>query len=94
MIEPSETEIVGEWVVQGGRVLGDAACSRIDRLVQGYLTRLGHDDSGWETLYQDPSDKRLWVLSYPRSWMHGGGPPTLRQISPGDAKEKFAISVS
>jgi hypothetical protein len=38
------------------------------------LEKLGHDPSGWDTLYRDPATGALWEVIYPQSYMHGGGP--------------------
>ncbi len=32
-------------------------------------------------LYIDNDDNRYWELTYPKVYMHGGGPPTLICIS-------------
>jgi len=53
---------------------------RIRWLIDAHLVRVTTDASGWRVLYRDPSDDRLWELSYPRSEMHGGGPPKLTCI--------------
>ena len=68
---------------------GAAASRRIHYLVTHRLARLGTDASGWETLYRDPRDNRLWEHTYPQSGMHGGGPPALHVISPQAAAAKY-----
>lgn len=88
-IAPDETDITGKWVFTGDRVIGDENCERVDNLVQNHLLRLAHDQSGWDTLYRDPDDNRLWELIYPESGLHGGGPPALRLISGDLAKLKY-----
>lgn len=80
-IEPSETEIVGAWVLVGRMVDGDDACKRIQQLVSDHLQELGHDSSGWFRLFRDPNDGRLWEMSYPHGEMHGGGPPKLSTLT-------------
>lgn len=87
-IDPTETEIVGGWKVSDRRVLADDACMRIESLVASHLRLVGHDASGWYTLFRDPDDGRLWERWYPHSEMHGGGPPALRAISAADARER------
>ena len=88
-LQSYESIIVGYWKVVGNGVQADSNCSRIDDLVTNYLIEIGRDFSGWEILYRDPADGRLWELTYPHGDMHGGGPPTLRQISIDSAQEKY-----
>lgn len=89
MIEPHENTIAGQWIVSAGSVAGDDACERISVLIRQHLIRICADASGWDSLYLDPSDKRLWELIYPQSAMHGGGPPQLNCVSPEYAAEKY-----
>jgi hypothetical protein len=77
---PYETEITGQWIISEDRVIADATCQRIADLIAGYLVEIGKDPSGWNTLSRDQFDGRFWELIYPRSEMHGGGPPQLRCI--------------
>ncbi|NCC98721.1 MAG: hypothetical protein EOL95_03325 [Bacteroidia bacterium] len=50
-------------------------------------------DNGWEILYKDNSDNRLWELIYPNSEMHGGGAPMLRTIDKESAISKYGVSI-
>ena len=77
-IAPSETALIGRWLPsnQGGSVADDT-CRRIEVLVCGQLKELGRDPSGWDALYRDPEDGRLWELIYPNNELSGGGPPEL-----------------
>lgn len=70
---------------------GDATCERIHWLTQNWLVQVAYirEGGGWETLYQDPSDGRLWERTYPQSEMHGGGPPRLELLTPEQAAEKY-----
>lgn len=89
-IFPEEKEIIGKWVLEGKRVVADTAAQRVDYLVKNYLTRIStHVD--WETLYKDPRDGRYWECIYLQSEFHGGGPPSLLNISAKKAKEKYGI---
>jgi hypothetical protein len=88
-IAPHETEITGQWVVSQGRVIRDENCERIEDLAKNHFVLLGHDWSGWRTLYRDPDDNRLWELIYPESGLHGGGPPALRFISDESARLEY-----
>jgi hypothetical protein len=89
-LEPEETDLVGQWVASGNHIEADPVCARINRLVAESLERLGSDASGWNTLYRDPRDGRLWELTYPNSEMHGGGPPRLTVIAGPDAATKYS----
>lgn len=54
------------------------------------LERLGHDPSGWDTLYRDPATGTLWEVIYPQSYMHGGGPRQLSEIAPSVASIRYS----
>jgi hypothetical protein len=88
-LQPQETDLVGEWVLSEGRVVGDATNDRIKRLVSECLEELATDESGWEILYRDPQDGRLWELTYPLGWLHGGGPLRLSNLAREQAREKY-----
>src|SRR6476646_8546144 len=93
MIElaPEEVDLRGDWLVQKDRsVVGDATEQRIKWLTTEKLERVANDWSGWETLYRDPRDGRLWELTYPQSEMQGGGPRRLRVLSPDEAAAKYS----
>jgi hypothetical protein len=87
----NETELTGKWIFEHGRVRGDATCERIQWLTSHYLKKLGisEESGGWEALFQDPEDQRLWEQTYPESGMQGGGPPALRCISKEVARKKY-----
>jgi Immunity protein 27 len=66
-----------------------------DAEIEAILSRfqkIGHDWSGWDTLYRDPASGELWEIIYPKSEMHGGGPRQLKAISLADARSKYGIS--
>lgn len=88
-INPGEIEIIGKWVEVEGAVVPDKTCHRIESLTKNYLLELGSDPSGWDILYRDPCDGRLWELIYPQSELQGGGPPQLRHLPTGIAKQKY-----
>ncbi len=75
--------------MEGKRVLSDETCLRIEWLIKHALRKLAVDSIGWETLYVDPNDGRLWEHTYPQSHMHGGGPPALLCIAEDRAKGKY-----
>jgi len=88
-LRPDENDLVGEWVFAAGKMNGDATCARINHLISEVLKELGRDASGWDVLYVDPNDGRYWELTYPKSHMHGGGPPRLTCLSLEQAKVKY-----
>ena len=87
-----ETELNGTWLKVDDKYIQDDNCIRIESLVTNHLKKIATDESGWDTLFQDPNDNRFWVLTYPNSNWHGGGPPTLKTITLADAQTKFSIS--
>lgn len=76
MIESSENLIKGEFTKNIGEVEKDPTNERIRTLTGEFLIKIGTDESGWDTLFQDPQDKRYWELTYPHSGYHGGGGAT------------------
>ncbi len=88
-LAPNESLLTGSWELRDGKFVADEVCSRIDELVRQHLRELGRDTSGWDVLYRDPLDERLWELTYPRSDLHGGGPPQLRHLSKEEANAKY-----
>jgi Immunity protein 27 len=96
ILKPSETELVGNWKMQDGRLVADETADRIEELTKSYLRQIAvsTDVGGWETLFQDPKDGRYWERTYPRSEMHGGGPPLLRCISREEARAKYGEHIA
>lgn len=88
-LQPSETLLIGKWISKAGQTVADETCQRIETLFKNYLTEIGRDHSGWNVLYRDPSDNRLWELSYPDSGDEGGGPPQLRFMTREEAHQKY-----
>ncbi len=88
-LRPDETDLIGTWFVSGNAVASDVTARRIDLLVREHLRRLGTDSSGWDTLFEDPADGRLWELTYPQSDSHGGGPPRLTYVDREIARRKY-----
>lgn len=91
-LRANEVDLVGQWLDVGNRIVGDGVTTRIEWLVAERLERIGADSSGWETLYRDPRDGRLWEHTHPYGEMHGGGPPRLSCIAPADAARKYPAS--
>jgi hypothetical protein len=90
-IDKNETEIISNWIFDGRRMITDEQGKRIDWLIHDYLKKVANDESGWFILYQDPEDRRYWELTYPKSEMHGGGPPALTLLSQSEASNKYNL---
>ena len=86
-LRPDETVLVGSWVQDGTDTVADAICERIDWLVNTCLKRLGDSEDGWQSVYVDPADGRLWARTYPQGETHGGGPATLTCITGDEARK-------
>jgi Immunity protein 27 len=91
MLKPHETDLIGEWQLVGGKVVGNEACRRIDLLTSQYLEHIATDPSGWNNLYRDPKDGRYWERIYPQSGWHGGGPPRLTCLSREEVQIKYGL---
>ena len=90
-IKQDEIELVGKWIQTESSLEKDETCLRIERLISDYLIKTANGNSGWEKLYQDPEDNRYWELTYPESEMHGGGAPTLRNLSDIEVIKKYTF---
>ncbi|HEC29540.1 MAG TPA: hypothetical protein ENI65_08140 [Gammaproteobacteria bacterium] len=89
VISENETLIEGMWVVTDDQISSNEACKRIEWLITDIFKLIRVDVSGWEKLYQDPKDQRFWLLYYPQGEMHGGGPPSLMEMTYKDAELRF-----
>jgi hypothetical protein len=68
-------EITGHWIVDSnGKVTRDDAEKAIEDAINGRLTKIAARNGGWTRLYQDPSDKSYFELSFPQGGMQGAGP--------------------
>ncbi|MEA1650006.1 Imm27 family immunity protein [Nitrospirillum sp. BR 11164] len=92
-LAPSETVLAGQWVLKNDRVTPDDVCKRIMDLTGTVLVEMDRDPSGWDVLYRDPGDGRLWELTHPQSERAGGGPPQLKVITGQDAQRKYRASL-
>ena len=88
-LKAEETDLVGHWTFTGDQVQKDEISLRIEGLINNYLERIGQDASGWNVLFRDPYDGRLWELTYPNSELHGGGPPRLTVLTKEEALTKY-----
>jgi hypothetical protein len=91
MIAANETLLEGAFLVTAPVLKPDAVEQRIEALLNSLLVLLADDPvyGAWRRLYRDPSDGRLWELTYPQSEMHGGGPKCLRVIAPHEAANRY-----
>ena len=89
MLEPAETKLIGEWVIDDGKIKADKTCERIEWLITNSLKQVSADD--WAALYLDPNDGRYWERTYPQSEMQGGGPPSLLNITEANARKKYQL---
>lgn len=93
-IKRNETMIDSDWTNPSNNLKQEEAFNireRIYWLQTYYLTKIV--DFGWEILYKDNSDNRLWELIYPNSEMQGGGAPMLRTIDKKSAILKYGVSI-
>lgn len=85
----------GEILLKGENMLGKPhpgeTTRRIDYLTENVLKEVSDCDGGWTTLYIDESDGRYWELFYPDYNEHNAGPPSLRNLSEAEAKEKYKL---
>jgi hypothetical protein len=88
-IKPTETLLMGKWIALQGHLMADETCKRIIDLTTTHLILLGRYPSGWDALYRDPNDGRLWELTYPRSEMEEDGSPQLQHVTDESADEKY-----
>jgi Immunity protein 27 len=92
-LKADEDSVNGDWIYRDGQMVGDANCRRIEWLILHHLRKVGDSikAGAWETLYRDPDDGRYWEKTFPRSEMHGGGPPKLRTITSDEIKDKYGL---
>ncbi len=88
-LKANETILIGEWKSVAGKLVADDVCTRINDLIAHHLVKIAESDTGWEILYLDPLDGRLWELSYPESNLQGGGPPMLKCVPKGEAYSRY-----
>ena len=87
-----ETLLKGRWLFDENGLCADDTAKRIGELTGSYLLEVARDSAGWDALYRDPADGRLWELTYPESNLHGGGPPQLRCVTPAQVSQKYRLA--
>lgn len=96
LLAPNETLLKGDWVFECGNMCGDAVEDRIGWLTSEQLVQVAiHPVYGaWEILYRDPTDGRLWELTFPHGDMQGGGPKQLQVIPRDKAIGKYQVELN
>lgn len=91
MIAGDERLLVGRFLTAGAVLKPDEIEQRIEILLSSWLVHLADDPvtGAWRRLYKDPSDGRLWELTFPQGEIHGGGPRCLKAIAPYEATNTF-----
>ena len=89
VLSKEENYLKGEWLFENGKVTGNEACERIEYLTAEVLKEVSVGN--WTRLYIDEDDGRYWELFYEHSERHGGGPPSLKNISEEEAKENYKL---
>ncbi len=90
-LRPDESELVGSWTEHRGATSHDSVDERIFWLVSRRLIARGSANGGWDQLYLDPRDGRLWELTFPHGSLHGGGPRRLAVIGEAEARAKYGL---
>ncbi len=90
-LQPFETKLQGTIIEKDGSPNFDGVAQRIAWLTENYLTYLTSDETGWFSLYRDPSDNRLWEKTFADSQLQGGGVPVLSVVTDAQAAEKYRI---
>jgi hypothetical protein len=88
---PDEQRLDGAWIDTPEGIAGDDVDRRILWLVRRRLRPRGTAHGGWDQLYVDPRDGRLWELTFPHGSLHGGGPRRLTHLEPELAKGKYPM---
>jgi hypothetical protein len=88
-LEKNEVLIKGISSLKEGKFTPSETTRRIEYLQENILKKVSTRDGGWTILYLDESDGRYWELFYADDNDHDVGPPSLRNISEAEAKEKY-----
>ncbi|MEO6526696.1 MAG: Imm27 family immunity protein [Gemmatimonadaceae bacterium] len=88
---PDERQLTGAWDDTGEDVLGDEVDQRIFWLARHRLTPRASINGGWDQLFVDPRDGRLWELTFPLGSLFGGGPRRLTHLSLEEASAKYGV---
>ena len=91
MILEFENKLEGKWIYENNEIKKDATTLRIEWLTTNYLKKITTDETGWCTLYINPSDNKFWELTYPESDSHGAGAPSLTNITIDEVTKKYSV---
>lgn len=69
----------------------DEVETRIRWLVAHCLQALGRTAEGWDWLFRDPRDGRLWEQTYPHGSLHGPGARRLAIVEEEAARRKYGL---
>jgi hypothetical protein len=86
-----ETLLKSESFFKDGKFTVNDVPARIDYLTENVLKEIAVNNDEWTRLYLDESDGRYWELFYGEANWKDIGPPSLRNISEEEAKEKYKI---
>jgi hypothetical protein len=89
MLLPGENILIGRWIFNDGSICRDPVADRIEWLILHHLKKVTVIPPGWDVLYKDPVDNRLWELVYSQREMPGGGSPSLIHLSFEEACRKY-----
>jgi hypothetical protein len=89
---PDEHLLTGRWIMADGRIEADETAQRIEALTADVLSWLADSSDGWSSLHLDGRDGRIWELTYAQSEMHGGGPPSLAEVTRADAANRYRVT--
>ena len=64
-------------------------CADVDRLegaeaeyyIRDHLRKVSTDPQTWEVLLECPNTGMRWLERFPKSELHGGGPPVLDRLN-------------
>lgn len=90
LLAPDEVLLTGRWLGEGAARADDEVERRIRWLVTTVLEVRGTSTDGWDWLFADPADGRLWELTFPSGSLHGSGPRRLAVIEREAAARKYA----
>jgi len=90
-LQPSENKLVGAVITIDGKPVFDAVANRINNLIADRLEHVCDDESGWLSLFKDPTDGRYWERSYVQSEQHGAGAPSLAIINETELAGRYKI---
>jgi hypothetical protein len=90
-LAPDEERLDGAWLETPEGTVGDEVDRRIFWLVRHRLRPREIAHGGWDQLFVDPRDDRLWELTFPHGSLHGGGPRRLTHLAPELARAKYSL---